>query len=81
MLLATHSQSSNICSSQAREESWRETKVLGDTGSTPCFVLKSQQEELNEHQNHCLRPSVVSQRLDKMPRRQLSCANTNSLLG
>jgi len=81
MLLAAHSQFSNICSSWAREESWREIKVLGDTGSTPCYVPKYQQEEMKEHQKHRLGPSVVPQRLGKKTRRLLSCANTNSLPG
>lgn len=81
MFLATYSQCSNICSSWAREESWRETKVLGDTGSTTRFVPKSRQKEQKEHQNHGLRPSVVSQRLGKMTRILLLCANTNSVLG
>lgn len=50
---------------QASREFWRESKIFGDNGSTPCSVLNSPREGREEQQNHCLRPPVVSQRLGK----------------
>lgn len=54
---------------QASGEFWRETKIRGDNGSTPCPVLNCQRGGWEEHQSLCLRPPVVSQRQGKMTRR------------